>query len=187
MEMFERREVAKSYLALVDGIPKDARGTRQSLLVKKGSYEGQTIWGSGQKGLTAITHWKRIAVGNHASLILCEPVTGRTHQIRVHMAEMGHPILVDRQYAKVFRSTLFIQRPLLHAYRLQFTFQGKEIDVIAPIPADLREALSLAAIEVRHLREFLRNEKHENTGDERHNHKNAEEVEETSRPIHESC
>lgn len=141
MEMFEKREIAKSYLALVDGVPKDTSGERHSLFAKKGSFQGQTIWGSSQQGLTAITHWKRVAVGNNASLILCEPVTGRTHQIRVHMAEMGHPILVDRQYALVFRSKLFVQRPLLHAYRLQFSYSGKAIDLISPLFSDMRDAM----------------------------------------------
>lgn len=146
MELFEKREVAKQYVALVDGVPKEKEGVRNSLLAKKGSFQGQTIWGSSSQGLTAITHWKVLAAGNKAALVLCEPETGRTHQIRVHMAEMGHPILVDRQYAKSFRCSLFIQRPLLHAYRLRFSFQGKEIDVTAPIPSDLREHATSSSI-----------------------------------------
>jgi RluA family pseudouridine synthase len=146
MEHFEKRLITKHYLALVDGAPSEGEGTRKSLLGKKGSYQGQTIWGSMPHGLTAITHWKRLAVGNKASLLLCMPETGRTHQIRVHLAEMGHPILVDRQYAKSFRSSLFIQRPLLHAYGLQFSFQGKPIDVTAPIPADFFDALKRSGI-----------------------------------------
>lgn len=137
MEMFEKREIAKQYLALVDGVPHESQGTRKSLLAKKGSYQGQTIWGSSQNGLTAITHWKKLSTGKKASLILCEPETGRTHQIRVHLAEMGHPILIDRQYAKTFQCPLFIQRPLLHAHRLRFA----AIDVTAPLPADFSKGL----------------------------------------------
>jgi RluA family pseudouridine synthase len=147
MELFEQRDVAKQYLALVDGVPKESSGLRKNLLAKKGSFQGQTIWGSSQQGLSAITHWKTMAVGNKAALVACEPETGRTHQIRVHMAEMGHPILVDRQYAKSFRSSLFVSRPLLHAYRLRFSFEGKPIDVTAPIPSDLREAMALAGLQ----------------------------------------
>ncbi len=184
MEMFERREIAKSYLAIVDGIPKEAGGVRQSLFVKKGSYEGQTIWGSGQKGLTAITHWKRLAVGNNASLILCEPHTGRTHQIRVHMAEMGHPILVDRQYAKFFRSKIFAQRTLLHAHRLQFNFQGKAIDLTAPLLLDMRDILRDVAIDMRHLRELLGKEEENQCGDKGHNHKNAKEDGQSAHFLH---
>lgn len=146
MECFEKREISKSYLALVDGVPKEASGERRSFLAKKRSFQGQTIWGSSGQGLTAITHWKRVAIGNNASLLLCEPVTGRTHQIRVHLAEMGHPILIDRQYAKSFRSKLFIQRPLLHAYRLQFSYSGKTIDLTAPLYSDMENVLTQVGV-----------------------------------------
>lgn len=146
MELFEKRAVEKQYLALVDGIPAEESGVRKSLFAKKASFDGQTIWGSSSHGLTAVTAWKIIAKGVKASLVLCEPETGRTHQIRVHMSEMGHPILVDRQYAKQFRCSLFFQRPLLHAHRLRFTFQEKEIDVTAPLPTDMQGALAKVSI-----------------------------------------
>lgn len=145
-ECFQKRLIAKQYLALVDGIPLESDGVRKSFLSKKSFLEGQTIWGSSLKGLTAITHWKKLAVGAKVALVLCEPETGRTHQIRVHMAEMGHPILVDRQYAKTFQCPLFVARPLLHAYRLRFSFQGKAIETQAPLPIDLCEGLAACGI-----------------------------------------
>lgn len=187
MDLFERREVEKTYLALVDGVPKEKEGVRKSQFVKKGSFEGQTIWGSGNGGLTAITRWERLAVGKNASLVVCKPETGRTHQIRVHMAEMGHPILVDRQYAKSFRCSLFFQRPLLHAYRLRFTFQGKEIDVTAPLFVDIRDAMGRVGIEVRHLRELLGKKAHEDRRDDRNDNKDAKEVEQSPHFLHETC
>lgn len=141
MGLFERREIQKEYLALVDGAPKETQGSKKTFLSKKGSFEGQTIWGSNSHGLMAITHWEKRAVGKSASLLLCQPETGRTHQIRVHMAEMGHPILIDRQYAKQFKCQLFFQRPLLHAYTLKFSFKGKIFALKAPLPCDFREAL----------------------------------------------
>lgn len=186
MGMFEQRLIAKSYLALVDGVPKEKEGERRSLLAKKGSFQGQTIWGSSQQGLTAITRWKKVAEGKQASLILCEPFTGRTHQIRVHMAEMGHPILVDRQYAKSFRCKLFIQRTLLHAHRLQFTFQEEAIDVTAPLFLDMRDVLR-DTVEMRHLREFFGKEEQNHGRDQRHGDKDAEEVEESPHFLHQSC
>ncbi len=186
MEMFEKREISKSYLALVDGIPKEEKGERRSLFAKKGSFQGQTIWGSSQQGLTAITQWRRIASGKNAALVLCEPLTGRTHQIRVHMAEMGHPILVDRQYAQSFRCQLFIQRPLLHAYRLQFSFQGKAIDVIAPLFLDMSNVLRDVRMEMRELRELFRKEEQNQGRDQSHSHENAEEIKQSSHLLHES-
>ncbi len=191
MEMFEKRLIAKSYLALVDGIPKESQGERRSLFVKKGSFQGQTIWGSSAAGsghgLTAITRWKIAAKGKNASLILCEPLTGRTHQIRVHMAEMGHPILVDRQYAKSFRCKLFIQRTLLHAYRLQFFFEGKAIDVIAPLFLDMRNVLRDVGVQMRHLLELFGKEEADQGEDNRLSHKDAGEIQEFAPLFHPSC
>ncbi|MES2273806.1 MAG: RluA family pseudouridine synthase [Chlamydiota bacterium] len=149
MELFEKREISKTYLAVVDGVPREESGVRKSNLAKKSSFQGQTIWGSTPKGLEAITHWKRVSIGTGASLLLCEPHTGRTHQIRVHLAEMGHPILIDRQYAKSFGCRLFIQRPLLHAYRLKFfhPILLKTMDLTAKIPEDMCEILDQVGID----------------------------------------
>ncbi|PIS03038.1 MAG: hypothetical protein COT85_03140 [Chlamydiae bacterium CG10_big_fil_rev_8_21_14_0_10_42_34] len=184
IQLFESREIAKQYIALVDGIPKAKEGIRKSLFAKRGSFQGQTIWGSSSKGLTAITAWKTISEGKKGSVVLCEPVTGRTHQIRIHMAEMGHPILVDRQYGKIFKCQLFFQRPLLHAYRLNFSFRGKRIDVVAPLTQDMLEAISLLNVDAGHLREFFRHEKHENGRDQGHDHKDTKEVEKSAYAIH---
>lgn len=170
--LFANREVEKDYIAIVDGVPKAATGTRESYLVRKRAFEGQTIWGSGPNGLHAVTHWERLASGKNGSVILCQPLTGRTHQIRVHMAEMGHPILVDRQYAAQFRSTLFATRPLLHAYRLSF---GKA-SAKAPLPIDMRNALLSLGIEMGHLRQFFGSEPHGDRRDSCDEDKDAEEL-----------
>lgn len=186
MELFEKRQIAKYYLALVDGVPKEKEGVRRSFLAKKGSFQGQTIWGSADRGLSAVTRWKVVASGKKGALVLCEPETGRTHQIRVHMAEMGHPILIDRQYAKNFRCQLFIQRPLLHAVRLVFSFQGKAIDVIAPLFVDICESLRNVGMEVGHLRELLGKKEEDGPRNERHDHEDAKEIEQSSHFFHES-
>lgn len=136
LSLFANRQIEKQYIALVDGVVKEIRGERISRFCKKGSYQGQTIWGSGHSGPIAITHWEKLVSEQDSTLLLCSPKTGRTHQIRVHMAEMGHPILVDRQYASKFQCPCFFERPLLHAYRLRFSFQGRCIDVKAPLSRD---------------------------------------------------
>jgi RluA family pseudouridine synthase len=138
MALFATREVAKEYIALVDGIVSQDRGIIDNFLSKKGSFQGQTIWGASSKGDHAITEWEVLSRGALETLVLCKPLTGRTHQIRVHMAEMGHPILIDRQYATRFRSKIFATRPLLHAYRLRFSYRGESISVLSPIPPDLK-------------------------------------------------
>ncbi len=145
LELFAKREVKKEYLALVDGIPRQEMGVRESWLMKKRALAGQTIWGSGpSSGLLAVTHWKRVASGEESSLLLCQPTTGRTHQIRVHLAEMGHPILVDRQYAARFRSSLVSPRPLLHASKLCLG----SIEAEAPVPSDMQQGLHSVGIKL---------------------------------------
>jgi len=141
MNLFAERLVQKEYLAIVDGIVREDAGVIENFLAKKGSFQGQTIWGAASRGERAITHWKVLARGDAATLLSCQPLTGRTHQIRVHLAGMKHPILIDRQYAERFRSSLFAARPLLHAHRLAFTYQGHEIAVVCDLPADFKEAL----------------------------------------------
>lgn len=184
MELFEKREIHKSYWAVVDGNPKEAEGVKHTLFAKKGSFEGQTIWGSSSQGVTAITHWKVLAKGDKASLVLCEPVTGRTHQIRVHMMELGHPILIDRQYAKSFRCRKFVARPLLHAHRLQFTFREQKIDITAPLFDDMSGFLMEVGIDVRQLGESLSEKRHDHTRDNRDYYKDAEKVKKRVNPLH---
>jgi 23S rRNA pseudouridine955/2504/2580 synthase/23S rRNA pseudouridine1911/1915/1917 synthase len=143
IKLFADRQIEKLYIALVDGIPKEERGARQTYFAKIGSFEGQSLWGSRAKGLYAETHWKVFAKGNDASLILCQPMTGRTHQIRVHLSEIGHPILVDRQYAERFRCKYFAKRILLHASRLRFRHPvtGAALDFKAPLHEDMGHAI----------------------------------------------
>jgi 23S rRNA pseudouridine955/2504/2580 synthase len=147
IELFEKKAVEKEYLAIVDGRMR-GQGVRKSLFGKKRSYDGQTIWGSGATGLEAITKWKVLKTGKEASLVQCEPVTGRTHQIRVHLAEMRFPILVDRQYAEHFQAKFFAKRPLLHAHKLRFTFRGKKIAAEAPIAEDFSEAMQVLGLTI---------------------------------------
>lgn len=146
MALFASREIEKEYIALVDGNITEDHGVIDNFLAKKGGYQGQTIWGSSSKGVHAVTHWKVLKRGKQETLVSCEPYTGRTHQIRVHMAEIGHPILIDRQYASRFKSRVSVSRPLLHARRLRFSYQGQKIDVTSPVPDDLMVGLRAAGI-----------------------------------------
>jgi len=155
IEAFAQRRVKKEYLAIVDGAVLKKEGKIVSRLAKKHSYEGQTIYASALQGEEAITHWKCLGVGKKESLLLCEPVTGRTHQLRVHLKEMGHPILGDTQYAKKFSSPLSVHRQMLHAYRISFPHPetSQKIEVMAPLPDDFLEALE--TIGMAHLVELL--------------------------------
>ncbi len=135
---FRQHHIEKKYLALVDGVVREPKGIIENDLGKKGTYAGQTIWGEVSQGLFASTAWQRVNSGRDATLLSCFPKTGRTHQIRVHLAGIGHPILGDYQYGKQFRCLYRPPRILLHAEEIRFSHpvSGKEVDITAPVPDD---------------------------------------------------
>ncbi len=140
---FKERKVKKEYLAIVDRIPKQQSGVVENSLGKKGWYDGQTIWGEVQKGAYAKTEWVLEKPLKRASLLRCFPLTGRTHQIRVHLHSIGHPILGDAQYSRTFACPYLPTRTLLHAQSIQFThpITNSDLTVKAPLPADFQKAL----------------------------------------------
>jgi len=139
VRQFQQLQVRKRYFAIVDGIT-DAKGKIENYLGKKRAYAGQTIWGavSSLHGLYACTEWERLRKGRMASLVTCYPKTGRTHQIRVHMAEMGHPVLGDFQYGKRFYCPYRPSRTLLHSEQICFLhpLTGVSVCFKAPLPSD---------------------------------------------------
>lgn len=158
VELFAKHQVKKEYLAIVDGAVLKKEGKISSYLAKRHSYEGQTIYASSPKGEEAITHWKSLGIGNKASVLLCEPITGKTHQLRVHLKEMGHPILGDTQYSKRFTCPMRIHRHMLHAWKIAFPHPQthKKIEASAPIPDDFWQVLE--ALGMAHLIESFSNQ-----------------------------
>ena len=142
--LFRKRHIEKTYLAIVDSLPDQAAGEIRSRLGKKGYFEGQTLWGSviAQEGKESKTGWELLCQGESASLLSCFPKTGRTHQIRVHLSEMGHPILGDYQYAKSYNCPYKPCRLLLHAHTLRFVYRGKPVLIKASPPRDFTQAMS---------------------------------------------
>jgi 23S rRNA pseudouridine955/2504/2580 synthase/23S rRNA pseudouridine1911/1915/1917 synthase len=142
--LFTDRDIGKMYLAIVDGRVKEKEGTIDNYLGKKGGYEGQTLYGGvSENGLRAITRFQTLAHGKGASLLLCDIKTGRTHQIRVHFSEKGHPLLGDHQYGRKFCCSFEPSRHLLHAWKLVFIhpFTKKRIELKAQVPEDFKRAL----------------------------------------------
>lgn len=155
-KLFSSRSIHKLYLAVVEGKVSSKKGVIDNFLGKKGGYQGQTLYGSvpEKEGMRAITHYRLLAQGKDSSLLLCDLKTGRTHQIRVHLSELSHPILGDSQYAKkAFSSSYQPKRHLLHAWKLSFIhpFTQKNIEVEAPIPADFEGALESLDLKTRDL------------------------------------
>lgn len=145
LHLFRQRKIRKAYFALVDGIPTKTSGTIDNYLGKVHVYQGQALWGEvdPSKGAHARTEWKVIQTGKETALLLCQPITGRTHQIRVHCSGMGHPILGDYQYGRKFRSKCRPQRCMLHACEVSFIHpvKGTTVVIQAPKPLDMKAVI----------------------------------------------
>lgn len=128
VKLFFERQIEKSYIAAVDGIPEQKRGTIENYL----------------EGRYAKTLWEIHAAGRQIAILRCEPETGRTHQIRLHLAGMGHPILGDAEYCRQFRHTYPTTRYLLHAYQLQFVhpFNSRKLFIEVHFPKDIQMLLT---------------------------------------------
>jgi 23S rRNA pseudouridine955/2504/2580 synthase/23S rRNA pseudouridine1911/1915/1917 synthase len=143
IDLFSKHLVEKEYLALVHGDVKGKKGEIRSNLTRKHSFQGQTIYGSAPKGRLAITEWATLSHSPKASLLRLHPKTGRTHQIRVHMKEMGHSIVGDTLYGKNSSLSYKPRRHLLHAHKISFPhpITHKTIEIEAPLPDDFLEAM----------------------------------------------
>lgn len=142
-DLFRNRKVEKTYLAICDGAITRPAWTVDNYLKPKVRYQGGVLMGRARKGegKRAITHFEKIKGAEHATLLLVKPVTGRTHQIRVHLKDLGHPILGDWQYGKRFSCLIRPKRHMLHAQKLQFPhpITGQELKLEAPLLEDFLE------------------------------------------------
>lgn len=138
---FKSREVTKTYLALVQGQPPD-EGTFRTL---HGRHPKQRTRFTGRVtlGKSAVTHFKVTRRFPTAALVEVGLETGRTHQIRMHFAEAGFPLISDALYgSKAAQRPEIIGRQALHAWRLAFAHPrtGKPVSFTAPPPKDFKEA-----------------------------------------------
>jgi 23S rRNA-/tRNA-specific pseudouridylate synthase len=168
IELFKEKKVKKEYLALVDGLVRDKTKTITSKLGPRHHFQGQTLYGSSPIGQEAITEWELIGTGIKSSLLKCRPITGRTHQLRVHLREAGHPVVGDYLYTKIFQCPCEAKRHLLHAYKITFPHPvtQQQIEVISQVPRDFIEALEVVGM--AHLLELFRTEKKQDGRTPRH-------------------
>ncbi len=152
-KQFESRTVKKFYLALVAGIPQPPAATIDASIGRStGDRTKMTILGS-SKTREAQTTYRTVATGgNNVALLSCELHTGRTHQIRVHLYGIGHPILGDPTYRnqgseKISAST-GVDFLCLHAWKLTFVSPAdqQEHEVMAPVSQRMKEAMERASI-----------------------------------------
>jgi 23S rRNA pseudouridine1911/1915/1917 synthase len=138
-----RRQIEREYLTLVQGRPPARSGTIEAPIGRDPRVRTRMTVG-GAHAREARTHFTLERALPGTSLLRLRLDTGRTHQIRVHMRAIGHPVCGDPEYGTA--GVLGLTRQFLHAARLAFDhpFTGERVDVHSPLPADLRDALARA-------------------------------------------
>jgi 23S rRNA pseudouridine1911/1915/1917 synthase len=136
---FRQRRVAKTYLALVWGTPPGASGTEEGPLAR--SRQNRQKMGVTPTGRRAVTHYETIETFGELSLLRVTIETGRTHQIRVHMSHMGHPVVGDTRYGRKRHVVLpsAVSRQMLHAQTIAFAHpaDGRRVEFEAPLWEDM--------------------------------------------------
>jgi 23S rRNA pseudouridine1911/1915/1917 synthase len=148
-QAFRARTVDKTYAALVQGHPDPSKGTIDAPIDRHPTHDYK--WAVVADGKPSVTHYETLEAYRAASLLEIHLETGRTHQIRVHMAAIRHPCVGDLTYGAdpKLAQRLGLTRQWLHASRLVFAHpaDGRTMNLSSPPPSDLQHALDLLAAE----------------------------------------
>jgi 23S rRNA pseudouridine955/2504/2580 synthase len=148
---FSGRTARKVYWAVVVGVPSAEEGVIDLPLAKQPGTGGEKMHVDRESGLPAKTRWRLVdRAGNRAAWLELQPLTGRTHQLRAHMAAIGHPIVGDAKYggAEAFLTGGISRKLHLHARRIKIDApDGGTIDVTADLPAHFSESLATLGFE----------------------------------------
>jgi 23S rRNA pseudouridine1911/1915/1917 synthase len=142
---FKAHSIDRRYKAIVSGRPKTSGGTIDAPLARSPQNRKKMAIVSG--GKRAVTHWTLVKPLHEAALVECRLETGRTHQVRVHMASIGHPLIGDPVYGRTKKEhrevveTMGFQRQALHAAHLGFIhpLNGHALAFESSMPADMQE------------------------------------------------
>jgi 23S rRNA pseudouridine1911/1915/1917 synthase len=153
-KQFATHSIDRRYLAIVSGVPRQAAGTVDASLARSSQNRKKiAIVGEG-KGKRAVTHWKRLEILKDAALVECRLETGRTHQVRVHMASIGHPLVGDPVYGRgksthrKLLNQLDFKRQALHAAHLGFIHpvtKGR-LSFDSALPSDMQELFTALGV-----------------------------------------
>lgn len=141
--LMQNGSVKKRYIALLSGRPAEDHGIINAHIRRKNEtiILRETCTSDAPSAQTAITEYSVIASGKAASAVIAEPITGRTHQLRVHFSHIGTPILCDELYggdkAHLPEYEKLISRQALHAFSLEITNDNKKIEIRAGLPSDM--------------------------------------------------
>lgn len=150
---FAAHSVDRRYLAVVSGVPKASGGSIDAALARSPTNRKKIAVVEprdlDRRGKRAVTHWKRLEILQDAALVECRLETGRTHQVRVHMASIGHPLLGDPVYGRVGKAhskvleRLNFHRQALHAADLGFIHPVTRVRLSfsSAVPPDIQELM----------------------------------------------
>jgi len=153
-KQFAAHSIDRRYLAIVNGVPKTSEGVVDAALARSTVNRKKIAIVEGGRGKRAVTHWRRLGALKDAALVECRLETGRTHQVRVHMASIGHPLLGDPVYgrsgkthAKVLKELGF-ERQALHATELGFTHPvtKNRLSFSSAMPPDMQELFNALGV-----------------------------------------
>jgi len=153
-KQFAAHSIERRYLAIVSGVPKTSAGMIDAPLARSASNRKKIAIVEGARGKRAVTHWKRLNVLDDAALVECRLETGRTHQVRVHMASVGHSLLGDPVYGRAGKThgkllkELQFHRQALHAAELRFTHPvtKRRLSFASPMPPDMEELFNALCV-----------------------------------------
>ena len=153
-KQFAAHSIGRRYLAIVNGVPKATLGTVDAPLARSATNRKKIAIVEGKRGKRAVTHWKRLTMLNDAALVECRLETGRTHQVRVHMASIGHPLVGDPVYGRAGKThgkilkELQFHRQALHAAELDFTHPVTKLGLsfASPMPPDMQELFNALGV-----------------------------------------
>ncbi|MBA2466623.1 MAG: RluA family pseudouridine synthase [Sphingomonas sp.] len=151
---FAAHSIDRRYLAIVTGVPKTAGGIIDAPLARSAANRKKMAIVAEGRGKRAVTHWKKLQPLSGAALVECRLETGRTHQVRVHLASIGHPLVGDPVYGgsgKTHRkllAELAFHRQALHATELGFVHPvtKNRLSFHSALPADMQELFSALGV-----------------------------------------
>ena len=146
-KQFARHSIDRRYQAIVAGIPNPVEGTVDAPLARSAANRQKMAIVEGARGKRAVTHYRVVQVLKEAALVECRLETGRTHQVRVHMTSIGHPLLGDQTYGRsriVHRdllNQLDFRRQALHAAEIGFVhpISKESLSFKSAVPSDMQE------------------------------------------------
>ena len=153
-KQFAAHSIDRRYLAIVSGVPKASEGTIDAPLARSAANRKKIAIVEGSRGKRAVTHWRRLQPLRDAALVECRLETGRTHQVRVHMASIGHPLVGDPVYGRSGKThgnllrKLQFHRQALHAAELGFTHPVTKhrLSFSSPMPPDMQELFNALGV-----------------------------------------